>query len=45
MEMIPPFQHEKLAGGAQDKERAVSQKLNSAMALIGIDTARNSFIS
>jgi hypothetical protein len=39
MEMIRPCQHEKLAGGAQTRS-AVSQKLNSAMAPIGIDIGK-----
>src|ERR1700736_6941560 len=39
----PPSQHEKLARGAQDKEHAMSQKLNAAIAVIGIDIGKNSF--
>jgi transposase len=38
-----PCQHEKLARGAQDKEHAMSQKLNAAIAVIGIDIGKNSF--
>src|ERR1700681_994074 len=38
-----PAQHEKLARGAQDKEHAMSQKLNAAIAVIGIDIGKNSF--
>ena len=37
------IQHEKLARGAQDKERATSQKLNAAIAVIGIDIGKDSF--
>jgi transposase len=33
----------KLAGGAKDKERAMSQKVNTAIAVIGIDIGKNSF--
>jgi hypothetical protein len=36
-DVLRPCQHEKLARGAQDKEHAMSQKLNSAIAVIGID--------
>jgi hypothetical protein len=32
-----------LARGAKDKEHAMSQKLNSAIAVIGIDIGKNSF--
>jgi hypothetical protein len=41
--MVRPCQHEKLARGAQDKEHAMSQKLNAAIAVIGIDIGKNSF--
>src|SRR5207237_2112096 len=41
--MLRPCQHEKLARGAQDKEHAMSQKLNAAIAVIGIDIGKNSF--
>jgi transposase len=40
--VLRPFQHEKLAKGAQDKEHAMSQKLNAAIAVIGIDIGKNS---
>jgi transposase len=30
-------------GGAQDKEHTMSQKLNAAIAVIGIDIGKNSF--
>jgi transposase len=38
-----PHRHEKLAGGAKAKEHAMSQKLNSSVAVIGIDMGKNSF--
>src|SRR5437879_8722830 len=41
--VLPPCQHEKLARGAQDKEHAMSQKLNAAITVIGIDIGKNSF--
>ena len=41
--MLLPRQHAKLARGAKDKEHAMSQTLNSAMAVIGIDIGKNSF--
>jgi hypothetical protein len=41
--VLRPRQRFKLARGAQDKEHAMSQKLNSAMAVIGIDIGKNSF--
>jgi hypothetical protein len=41
--VLRPCQHEKLARGAQDKEHAMSQKLNAAIAVIGIDIGKNSF--
>ena len=41
--MLRPCQYEKLARGAQDKEHAMSQKLNAAIAVIGIDIGKNSF--
>jgi transposase len=41
--VLRPCQHEKLAGGVHDKEHAMSQKLNSAIAAIGIDIGENSF--
>jgi hypothetical protein len=36
-------QQAKLAKGVQDKEHAMSQKLNPAIAIIGIDIGKNSF--
>jgi transposase len=39
----PACRHEKLARGAQDKEHAMSQRLNAAIAVIGIDIGKNSF--
>jgi transposase len=41
--VLRPCPHVKLARGAQDKEHAMSQKLNSAIAVIGIDIGKNSF--
>src|SRR5258707_14702551 len=41
--VLRPCQHDKLARGAQDKEHAMSQKLSSAIAVVGIDIAKNSF--
>ena len=32
-----------LGGGAKDKEHAMSQKLENAIAVIGIDIGKNSF--
>jgi hypothetical protein len=39
--VLRPCQHEKLARGAQDTEHAMFQKLNSAIAVIGIDIGKN----
>jgi hypothetical protein len=39
----PACQYEKLARGAQDKKHTMSQKLNAAIAVIGIDIGKNSF--
>jgi transposase len=36
-------QQAKLARGAKDKEHAMSQTPNTAIAVIGIDTGKNSF--
>jgi transposase len=41
--VLLPRQRLKLARGAKDKEHAMSQKLNSAIAVIGIDIGKNSF--
>ena len=41
--MLRPRQQAKLAGGAKDEEHAMSDKLNSAIAVIGIDIGKNSF--
>ena len=41
--MLLPRQRMKLAWGANDKEHAMSQNLNSAVAVIGIDIGKNSF--
>ena len=42
--MLLPRQRSKLARGANDKEHAMSQNLNSAVAVIGIDIGKNSFL-
>ena len=39
----PARQQVMLARGAKDKEHAMSQKLNTAIAVIGIDSGKNSF--
>ena len=41
--MLPPRQQVMLARGAEDKEHAMSQILNTAIAVIGIDIGKNSF--
>ena len=41
--MLLPRQRFKLARGTKDKEHAMSQKLNTAIAVIGIDIGKNSF--
>ena len=41
--MLRPRQHTKLARGAEDEEHAMSPKLNSGIAVIGIDIGKNSF--
>ena len=41
--MLRPRQQEKLARGTKDKEHAMSAKVNSAIAVIGIDIGKNSF--
>lgn len=41
--MLLPGQQAKLARGAKDKEHAMSQTLNIAIAVIGIDIGKNSF--
>ena len=41
--VLQPRQYEKLARGAQVKEHAMSEKLNAAIAVIGIDFGKNSF--
>jgi hypothetical protein len=40
--LLPP-QRFKLARGTKDKEHAMSQKLNTAIAVVGIDIGKNSF--
>jgi transposase len=41
--VLQPRQQAKLAGGSKVKEHAMSHKLNSAIAVIGIDIGKNSF--
>ena len=41
--MLQPCQVKMLARGTEDKEHAMSQKLNSVIAVIGIDIGKNSF--
>ena len=41
--MLLPHQHFMLARGTKDKEHAMSEKLNTAIAVIGIDIGKNSF--
>jgi len=41
--VLQPCQRKMLARGTEDKEHAMSQKLNSAIAVIGIDIGKNSF--
>ena len=41
--MLLPRQRAKLARGAKDKEHAMSQTPNTAIAVIGIDIGKNSF--
>ena len=41
--MLPPCQQRILAGGTEDKEHAMSQKLDTLPTVIGIDIGKNSF--
>ena len=41
--MLQPHQQAKLGRGTEDKERIMSEKLNSEIAVIGIDIGKNSF--
>jgi transposase len=41
--VLLPRQQAKLASGAKDKEHAMSQTPNTAIAVIGIDIGKNSF--
>jgi hypothetical protein len=41
--VLLPRQQAKLARGAKDKEHAMSQTLNTAIVVIGIDIGKNSF--
>ena len=42
--MLLPRQQAKLARGTKDKERAMSQTSNTAIAVIGIDIGKNSLM-
>ena len=41
--MLLPCQQRMLAGGTEDKEHAMSQKLDTSPAVVGIDIGKNSF--
>jgi hypothetical protein len=41
--VLRPRQQEKLARGAKDHEHAMAQKLDSGIAVIGIDIGKNLF--
>jgi transposase len=41
--VLQPYQQAKLGRGTEDKEHAMSEKLNSEIAVIGIDIGKNSF--
>jgi transposase len=41
--VLLPRQRAKLARGAQDKEHAMSQTLETSVAVIGVDIGKNSF--
>jgi hypothetical protein len=41
--VLPPHQQVTLARGTKDKERAMSEKLNTVIIVIGIDIGKNSF--
>src|SRR5258707_4447014 len=41
--VLPPCQQRMLAGGTEDKEHAMSQKLDSSPAVLGIDIGKSSF--
>src|SRR4030081_4028979 len=41
--VLPPYQQRMLAGGTEDKEHAMSQKLDTSPAVVGIDIGKNSF--
>jgi transposase len=41
--VLQPRQQAKLARGTKDEEHAMSHKLDSAIAVIGIDIGKNSF--
>ena len=41
--MLQPLRREKLARGAEVKEHAMSEKVDTTIAVIGIDIGKNSF--
>jgi transposase len=41
--MVRPRRQAKLARGANDEEHAMSARLNTAIAVVGIDIGKNSF--
>jgi transposase len=41
--VLPPRQQVTLARGTKDKEHARSEKINTAIAVVGIDIGKNSF--
>ena len=41
--MLPPRQRSKLARGAKDKERTMSQNPNITIPVVGVDIGKNSF--
>jgi transposase len=41
--VLLPCQQAKLARGVEDEEHAMSQELNTTIAVIGIDIGKNSF--
>jgi len=43
--VLQPCQRKMLARGTEDKEHAMSQKLNGEIAVIGIDIGKNSTLS
>jgi transposase len=41
--VLPPCQQAKLARGGKDKEHAMSEKINTGIAVVGIDIGKNAF--